>query len=75
MPSTFDYHPQAKFEVKSFDVPYQKALGEPGGATIYQPQGEEGRFLASCLSTAEPGTQATAHNRRYSTLALHQAGW
>jgi len=40
MPSTFDYHPQAKFEVKSFDVPYQKALGEPLEATIYQPQGK-----------------------------------
>ena len=40
MPSTFDYHPQAKFEVKSFDVPYQKALGEPWEATIYQPQGK-----------------------------------
>ena len=40
MPSTFDYDPQAKFEVKSFDVPYQKSLGEPWEATIYQPQGE-----------------------------------
>jgi len=44
MPSTFDYDPQAKFEVKSFDVPYQKALGEPWEATIYQPQGERGPF-------------------------------
>jgi hypothetical protein len=75
MPSTFDYNPQAKIEVKSFDVPYQKALGEPWEATIHQLESEEGRFLASCSSTAEPGTQATAHNRSYSTLALHQADW
>ena len=75
MTSTFDYDPQAKFEVKSFGAPYQNALGEPWEETIYQPQGEEGYFLASCSSTAEPGPQATAHNRRYSTLALHQAGW
>ena len=40
MTSTFDYDRQAKFEVKSFDVPYQKALGEPLEATIYQPQGK-----------------------------------
>ena len=75
MPSTFDYNPQAKYEVRSFDVPYQEALGQPWEATFYQPQGEAGRFLASCSSTAELGTQATAHNRRYSTMALHQAGW
>ena len=47
MPSTFDYNPQAKYEVRSFDVPYQEALGQPWEATFYQPQGEEGRFLAS----------------------------
>ena len=33
MPSTFDYNPQAKYEVRSFDVPYQEALGQPWEAT------------------------------------------
>ena len=42
MSSTFDYDPQAKCEVKSFDAPYQNALGEPWEETISQPQGEEG---------------------------------
>ena len=40
MPSTFDYNPQAKYEVRSFDVPYQEALGQSWEATIYQPEGE-----------------------------------
>ncbi|MDP6453201.1 MAG: alpha/beta hydrolase [SAR202 cluster bacterium] len=40
MPSTFDYDPQANYEVRTFDVPYQKALGQPWEATIYQPQGD-----------------------------------
>ncbi len=40
MPSTFDYNPQAKYEVRSFDVPYQEALGQPWEATIYQPEGD-----------------------------------
>ena len=40
MPSTFDYDPEAEYEVQSFDVPYQKALGQPWEATIYQPQGD-----------------------------------
>jgi acetyl esterase/lipase len=40
MPPTFDYNPQANYEVRSFDVPYQQGLGQPWEATIYQPQGD-----------------------------------
>ncbi len=39
MPSTFDYNPQAEYEVRSFDVQYQEALSQPWEATIYQPEG------------------------------------
>jgi acetyl esterase/lipase len=36
----FDYDSQANYEVRSFDVPYQQALGQSWEATIYQPQGD-----------------------------------
>jgi len=40
MSSMFSYDPQAQYEVRKFDVLYQKALGQPWEATIYQPEGD-----------------------------------
>ena len=74
MPSTFDYNPQAKYEVRSFDVPYQEALGQPLEATIYQPEGT-GRFLPFSSSTAAPGTREPALVKRYSTPDSPPAVW
>ena len=74
MPSTFDYNPQAKYEVRSFDVPYQEAQASPGRRQSTSLRAT-GRFLPFSSSTAAPGTREPALVKRYSTPDSPPAVW
>jgi acetyl esterase/lipase len=69
MPSTFEYNPQANYEVRSFDIQYQKAIGQPWEATIYQPEGD-GPFPAILFVHGGAWNAGIRTGRRYSTLDL-----